>query len=182
MRTSEADILIIPGLGGSGPDHWQSRWQAKLPTARRVNQDDWDRPQLESWRDQIIAQVAAAGRPVILVAHSLGAMAVAHAAAALDSNVRGAFLVAPVSPRIIAGIETIDPRFVDVPMTPLPFRSVLVASRDDPYSEFGEAEHLAQSWQAEMADAGNAGHINAESGHGPWPEGLMRFASFLKGL
>ena len=44
MRSSDCDNLIIPGLGGSGPVHWQTRWQEKLSTARRVEQADWDRP------------------------------------------------------------------------------------------------------------------------------------------
>lgn len=182
MRTSEADILVIPGLGGSGPEHWQSRWEAKLPTARRIEQKDWDRPQLEDWRGRIVAEAEAAEKPVILVAHSLGAVAVAHAAAELKGKVRGAFLVAPPSPRMMASLAPIDPAFAAVPMTPLPFPAVLVASRDDSYSDYGEAEDLARAWGAEFSDAGASGHINADSGHGPWPEGLMRFAGFLRKL
>ncbi|HKH80705.1 MAG TPA: alpha/beta fold hydrolase [Methylovirgula sp.] len=182
MRANEADILIIPGLGNSGPDHWQSRWEAKLPTARRIIQKDWERPQLEDWRKRIVAEVAAAEKPVVLVAHSLGAVAVAHAAAELEGKVRGAFLVAPPSPRIIAGLDPIDPDFADIPMAPLPFPAVLVASHDDTYAHYAETEELARAWRAEIADAGASGHINAESGHGPWPEGLMRFVGFLKKL
>ena len=105
MRTSDADILIIPGLGGSGPDHWQSRWQAKLSTARRVEQKDWDRPLLADWREAIAAAVAEAERPVILVAHSLGAITVADIAAELGDQVKGGFLVAPPSVRAIGEIE-----------------------------------------------------------------------------
>jgi predicted alpha/beta hydrolase family esterase len=182
MRANEADILIIPGLGGSGPDHWQSRWEAKLSTARRITQKDWDRPQLEDWRQRIVAEVEAAQKPVILVAHSLGAVAVAHAAAELDGKVRGAFLVAPPSSRVIEGLDQVDPTFAAVPMTSLPFPAVLVASRNDAYSDYGEAEDMARAWKAEVSDAGVAGHINQDSGHGPWPEGLMRFAGFLKTL
>lgn len=182
MRTSDADILIIPGLGGSGPDHWQSRWQAKLSTARRVEQKDWDRPDLGGWRDAIAAAIAEAQRPVILVAHSLGAIAVADIAAELGEKVKGGFLVAPVSLRAIKEIDAIDPRFTEISHAALPFPSVLVASRDDPFATFAESEDFARAWKAEIADAGNAGHINAESGHGPWPEGLMRLAGFLKTL
>ncbi|QAY94398.1 alpha/beta hydrolase [Methylovirgula ligni] len=182
MRTGDADILIIPGLGGSGPDHWQSRWEAKLKTARRVEQKDWERPRLADWRDAIANAVAEAERPVILVAHSLGATTVADIAAALGDKVKGAFLVAPPSLRSIKEIETIDPAFADISAAALPFPSVLVASRDDPYASFAESEDFARAWQAEIADAGNAGHINAASGHGPWPEGLMRLAGFLKNL
>jgi predicted alpha/beta hydrolase family esterase len=102
MRASEADILVIPGLGGSGPDHWQSRWEAKIPAVRRVIQADWEKPGLDAWRDRIVAEVERAARPVILVAHSLGVLAAVHAAPFLakgesSGKVKGGFLVAPPS-------------------------------------------------------------------------------------
>jgi uncharacterized protein len=182
MRTSDADILIIPGLGDSGPDHWQSRWEAKLSTARRVPQKDWDCPRLADWREAIAQAVAEAERPVILVAHSLGAIVAADIAAEFGDRVKGGFLVAPPSLRAIKEIAAIDPQFADIALRPLPFPSVLIASRDDPYASFEESADFARAWQAEIADAGHAGHINAASGHGPWPEGLMRLAGFLKNL
>jgi predicted alpha/beta hydrolase family esterase len=183
MRTSDADILIVPGLGGSGPDHWQSRWAARLPTARLVAQADFDRPDLAAWRERLVEDIARAERPVILVAHSLGVLAVAHAAPLLrDRGVRGAFLVAPPAPETLAALPSVDPAFVAPPLEPLPFPSLIVASRDDPYAPYAESERLARTLGAELADAGNSGHIDADSGHGPWPEGLMRFAGFLKGL
>lgn len=184
MRTSDADILIIPGLGGSGPDHWQSRWDAKLPTARRVVQSDWDRPELHAWRDRILEEVARAERPVILVAHSLGVRAAIHAAPLLaaSSKVKGAFLVAPPSAEVLAGIAAVDPAFAAPPGEPLPFPALMIASRNDPFGPYGASANLALALGAELADAGYSGHINIESGHGPWPEGLMRFAGFLKTL
>jgi uncharacterized protein len=180
MLTKEADILIIPGLGNSGPDHWQSRWQAKLPTARRVEQVDWEKPDVEAWAHRLRDEADRATRPVILVAHSFGCYAVAHAARELARKVRGAFIVAPPATRIIEamGCGAIDALVKD----PLPFQALVVASRDDDYATYEEAEDLAKAWGADLADAGNSGHINAESGHGPWPEGLMRFAGFLKRL
>jgi predicted alpha/beta hydrolase family esterase len=183
MRTSDADILIVPGLHGSGPDHWQSRWAAKLPTARVVAQSDFSRPDLEAWRARLIEEISRAERPVVLVAHSLGVLAVAHAAAGLrDRGVKGAFLVAPPAPETIAALQSVDPAFAAPLLEPLPFPSLVIASRDDPYAPYAESERLAGTLGAELADAGNSGHINADSGHGPWPEGLMRFAGFLKNL
>ena len=72
MRTSDVDIIIAPGLGGGTADHWYSRWEAKLPTARRVQQDDWERPVLASWAGRLVAAVESASRPVVLVAHKIG--------------------------------------------------------------------------------------------------------------
>ena len=187
MRASEAEILVIPGLGGSGPDHWQSRWEAKIPAVRRVVQADWEKPGLAVWRDRILAQVERAARPVILVAHGLGVLAAVHAAPFLakgesSGKVKGGFLVAPPSAKVLAGIEALDPAFLTVPGEPLPFPSLLIASRNDPFASFAESEALARTLGAELIDAGFSGHINSESGHGPWPEGLMRFAGFLKTL
>lgn len=188
MLTQDANILIIPGLGNSEPDHWQSRWEAKLSTAHRVEQDDWQVPNLEQWTSRIAEAISASEKPVILLAHSLGVIAAVHAAQqlaardALDGKIAGAFFVAPPSEARITSIAAIDPRFAPVPTAPLPFPSVLVASRDDPYSSFSEAEDMAYAWGSAIADAGASGHINVASGYGPWPEGLMRFAGFMKQL
>lgn len=182
MRTQDADILIIPGLGNSGPDHWQTRWEAKLSSARRVVQEDWEHPDLGDWTGRIAAAVASSTKPVILIAHSLGVIAAVHAAQKLDGKIAGGFFVAPPSERVMSEHAAIDPAFSPVPTAPLPFPSVLVASRDDPFSAYGETEDMAYAWGAALADAGFSGHINVASGHGPWPEGLMRFAGFLKKL
>src|SRR5690606_36049448 len=96
MRTSEVDILLVPGWTGSGPDHWQSRWERSLSTARRIQQDDWDRPKKDAWVARIVETVQLASRPVVLVAHSYGVSAIVHAAPALVGlGVVGAYLVAP---------------------------------------------------------------------------------------
>ncbi len=182
MRTAEADIIILPGLEGGTANHWYSRWESKLPTARRVIQADWQRPRLEAWTERLVAAVAEAQRPVVLVAHSLGVITVAHAAAQVAGKVAGGFLVAPPSAAAMLSIAAIDPAFAAIPRDSLPFPAVLVASRDDPYSTYADAEDMAKSWHAELVDAGASGHLNDESGHGPWPEGLMRFAGFMKTL
>jgi len=183
MRTSDVDILIIPGWGGSGPEHWQSRWEGKLSTARRVEQADWNRPDREGWAAAIIAAVAACERPVVLVAHSAGNSSVGHAAHALtEGKVVGAFLVAPASERALHTVPGVPADFARHARQKLPFRAVLAASSNDPYCTVDEAQELAGAWGAAFSEAGEAGHINTESGHGPWPEGLMRFAGFLRSL
>ncbi len=182
MRSRDVDILIIPGLGGSGPDHWQSRWQAKLPNAFRVEQDDWDHPDAADWTTRIAAAVARCERPVVAVAHSLGVIALARAAGLFVQAPAAAFLVAPPSERAVAAIPAIDPAFRPFPTAPLPFKSLLVGSRNDPYATPEETTALAETWGSTFVDAGEAGHINSESGHGPWPEGLMTFGGFLNRL
>jgi predicted alpha/beta hydrolase family esterase len=183
MRTSDADILFVPGLGGSGPDHWQTRWEAKLSTARRVEQADWERPDSVTWPARIAEAPAAASRPVILVAHSIGVIALVQAAPQMPPGlVRGAFLVAPADAEAPDVQPDVLKSFAPIPRDPLPFPSLLVASRTDPYCTYERAEDLAYAWGSAIVDAGEAGHLNPQSGFGPWPEGLMRFAGFLRQL
>ena len=182
MRSRDTDLLVIPGLGGSGPDHWQSRWQAKLPNAVRVDQEDWDRPVAADWEARIVAAAARCERPVVAIAHSLGVIALVRAAPRLSDRLAGAFLVAPPGETTLIGIPEVDPGFRPYPTDPLPFRSILVASHDDPYAGIEESATLSAAWGSAFIDAGNAGHINTDSGHGPWPEGLMAFGGFLSRL
>ena len=180
MRTSDADLLIIPGLGGSGPNHWQTRWEQKLSTARRVEQRDWEKAQRDEWVRAIASAIDRATRPVILVAHSLGVVAAIDAARETAPWIKGAFLVAAPSEERLTRVAGADPAFRPYPREKLPFPSALVASRNDSYAEFVQSEALARDWGAKLIDAGQAGHLNAESGHGPWPEGLLQFAAFMK--
>jgi uncharacterized protein len=182
MRTSDCEILIVPGLTDSGPDHWQTRWQQNLSSARRVEQDDWEAPRLEAWRGRLVEAVERADKPVVLIAHSLGVPTVVHAAPGLPAGkVRGAFLVA--LPDLEENeVPAVEKAFAPLPREPLPFPSLLVASRSDPYCAYDRAEDFAYAWGSAIVDAGEAGHINTASGHGPWPEGLMRFAGFLRKL
>lgn len=184
MRSRDADIVIIPGLGGSGPGHWQSRWQAKLPNAVRVEQADWDRAVAAEWEDRIAAAVERCERPVVAIAHSLGVIALVRAAPRLAAagRIAGAFLVTPPGETTLADLDEVDSAFRPYPTDPLPFRSVLVASHDDPYAGIEETATLSAAWGSAFVDAGHAGHINTESGHGPWPEGLMSFGGFLSRL
>src|SRR5438128_1094161 len=128
--------LILPGLGNSGPEHWQTRWEREDPSARRVHQADWDTPRCADWAAALAAAVAAEPGPVVLVAHSSSCALVAHwarsAAPGHVARVRGALLVAPSDPegpRYPAGPTGFGP----VPLDRLPFPSVVVASADDVY-------------------------------------------------
>jgi predicted alpha/beta hydrolase family esterase len=183
MKTSDCDILIVPGYENSGVDHWQSRWERQLSTARRVEQESWDAPNKDEWIERIAQDVKRARKPVVLVGHSLGVVAIAHAAPQLSQDkVQGAFLVGLPDVERPDFFPAMDRTFAPIPRDPLPFPSVLIASRTDPHCGFEKAEDIAYAWGSAIVDAGDAGHINTDSGHGPWPEGLMRFAGFLKRL
>lgn len=182
MKTTDAEILIVPGYKGSGPDHWQSRWEAKLSAARRVAMGDWHKPVFEDWRDNLVEAVAMAEKPVVLVGHSIGAQVIVNASDLFDKRVAGALLVAPPD----VENPSIRPRhlltFGPCRRDPLPFPSVTIASRTDSFCAFEKAEEMAAGWGSLFMDAGDSGHLNHESGHGPWPEGLMVFARFMAKL
>jgi len=167
-------ILIVPGLNDSGPGHWQSHWEREYSHARRVDLGMWANPHRNTWINQLNLAIRRAGRPVILVAHSLGCHAVSwwaqYERAGPEDAVVGALLVAPPA---VEGPD-VDPRiarFAPVASGRLPFLSVLAASQNDHYIEFGQAKKLARTWGSRLVDVGPLGHINADSGIADWPYG-----------
>jgi len=156
--------LIVPGLNNSGAGHWQTHWERALG-ASRVEQADWTTPDLERWSARIVAAVNPDPRPVILVAHSFGTLASVHALRRIAPQVKGLLLVAPAAPEKF-GITRL------LPQGPLGIPSMLVASRSDPWLTLSRARALAAAWDSEFFNLGDAGHINVDSGHGPWDDGL----------
>jgi predicted alpha/beta hydrolase family esterase len=164
-------VLILPGLGNSGRDHWQTRWEKKNAAFRRVEQSDWDLPICLDWVKGIDAAVAQAGEDTVLVAHSLACLAVAQWAALTPRPIRGALLVAVPDPAgLDFPVEAVG--FGPIPRGKLPFPSIVVASSDDVFSSIAFAKRCASRWGGEFVNVGAAGHINGESKLGDWAEGL----------
>lgn len=176
MKSTVDNVLVLPGWQSSGPDHWQSRWEA-LHGFERVEQHDWMRPLRGDWTARLEETIVDAPGPVVLVAHSLGCILTAWWAAhsANVHRVKGALLVAPgdVEHPDVAGYL---PGWAPIARQALPFPSVLVGSRNDPYCSFERAQGMAQAWGARFIDCGERGHINAESGLQDWPEGQALLA------
>jgi len=172
--------LIIPGYHGSEAEHWQRHWAGDNPLVEVVEQEDFDHPVLSDWLHVLEAHLAAAPGAV-LVAHSLGCALVAHLARRPSAaHVGGALLVAPADADGFAGQDPAFADFAPLPTAALPFPSIVVASRNDPFMRFGRATELATSWGAGLVDLGDAGHINVASGFGPWPDGVI-LAEALRG-
>jgi len=176
MRASEFDILFVPDHGGLPADHWQNRWSARLSSARFVDAGEGPIPPAA-----LVEAAALARRPILFIAHSRGAIAVAQAARDLRAfDVRGAFLVAPPSEKVLASLD--DGRWPPIRRENLPWPSLMLASSSDPWAPFEESRALAESWGSEFVDAGAAGRIDVASDHGPWPDGLLKLAGLLKRL
>ena len=175
MRSASIRYLIVPGWQGSPDNHWQSHWQRSLPNSVRVQQLDWLTPQRGDWVAALDQAIVAERSPVILIAHSLGCITVAHwAAQASPSALRqvyGALLVAPADverPTCAAALRN----FAPISTQPLPFPSQVVSSDNDPAVSVPRALALASAWGAEVGLLSNAGHINVKSGHERWEQGF----------
>lgn len=181
---TDTEILMLPGWHGSGPEHWQTFWEAAFPNMRRVAQTDWEAPRYADWAEHLTAAVSACRKPVILVGHSLGTTLVVRWA--LDhpvNKVAGAFLVAPTDIDRFVGepgynIVGFDP----IILAPLPFPATVIASRNDDRVSFERAQAFATSWGARLVDAGHLGHMGSAAKLGLWPQGLVWFGQFLAAL
>jgi predicted alpha/beta hydrolase family esterase len=177
--TIHSTVLIVPGLREHVPEHWQTLLAAKLSRVHTV-------PPLEADKLSCAARVEALDRalraidgPVILVAHSAGVMMVAHWAQTAQSRpIKGALLATPadVENPFPAGYPTTDTLrehgWLPIPRRPLPFPSLVAASRNDPLCAFERAQALAQDWGSDLEDIGTAGHLNPAAGYGDWPQAL----------
>ena len=168
-------LIIVPGWRDSGPGHWQSLWAESLVGAVRVQQDDWISPVRNAWVHCISQTILAQDGPVVIAAHSLGCIATTHLPPEVTERIQGALLVAPADPERRSAL--VD--FAPVPYHTLPYRSVLVASSNDPFCPVRTAGAYARAWGSEFVRLQNAGHINIESGFGDWPLGLALLQSLV---
>jgi predicted alpha/beta hydrolase family esterase len=166
------DYLIVPGLGNSGPEHWQTYFEQAGENFIRINQQEWNAPLCRDWVttiDRVISSYESSS--VILIGHSLGCSAIAHWAKESGKVIKGAMLVAP------SDIENPVYTFPAVGFSPIPtdiinFPTIVVASTSDPWVSLERATFFADQWGSKLINIGNAGHINTDSGFGKWKEGL----------
>jgi predicted alpha/beta hydrolase family esterase len=175
----ETTVLIVPGLRDAVAGHWQTLLQDQLAAAGRrvrsvppMGRDDLAvAPRLEA----IEREAQEAEGPIVVVAHSGGCVMVAHWARQTRREVRGALLAAPPEfdrpmPEGYPTLAQLDAGgWLPVPLGRLPFRSIVVASRNDPLARFDGVAALAADWGSELVDAGEVGHLNPASGFGEWP-------------
>ena len=170
-------FIILPGSGGSGPGHWQSRWESANPAMRRFQPSSWNLPDFTDWLAALEAAVIAAPEPPVLVAHSLSCLLIAHWQKISQRPVKAALLVGVPDPAS-AVFPEYGMAFARILQGRLRFASLMVTSTDDPYGSQEYAQARARQWGSRIAVIGPFGHINADSGLGDWPEGL----ALLEGL
>lgn len=166
------NYLIIPGLGNSGPEHWQTYFEKSSSNFIRIQQSDWETPNCEDWInniDEVVSRFDPSS--VVLIGHSLGCSAIAHWSSMYKRSIKGAMLVAPSD--MEAPNYTFPAKgFSPMPLDKLKFKSIVVASSNDIWVSLDRAKYFASSWDSEFVNIGEAGHINVASGHTNWEEGL----------
>lgn len=175
---SMTTYFIIPGLGNSDENHWQTHFENSGENFVRINQKSWDQPDCEDWI-QNIENAISGHKPseVVLVAHSLGCTAVAHWAKRFPKAIKGALLVAPSD--IDNPVYTFQMTgFTPIPLEKLLFKSIVVTSSNDVWVSEERARFFAEAWGSEFIEIGEAGHINVAGGYGEWSFGLKLLKQF----
>ena len=171
---TEATILIVPGLRGHVAEHWQTLLANRLQKVRTVPPMGRDNIDCGARCAAIERAVQAIKGDIILVAHSGGAISVAHWALTTRRPVRAALLATPpdFETPMPDGYPTMaeleHAGWLPIPWDPLPFPSVVAASRDDHLARFERVEEMAADWGSDLVDLGAVGHLNPESGFGEW--------------
>ena len=167
----QSKIFIVPGLGNSEEQHWQTLWEKEFGFTR-IQQRDWETPVRADWVsaiDETLKNVPL--HEVILVGHSLACSTIVFWCQQYQRRIKGALLVAP-SDTEGAAYPPGTSGFMPMPLSKLIFPSITITSVDDQYVSIDRASHFANAWGSELVNIGSAGHINVASGHGSWTEGL----------
>ncbi|MEG0486981.1 MAG: alpha/beta hydrolase [Acinetobacter sp.] len=169
--------VIVPGVGGSNQNHWQSWLENQLAHSTRVQQKNWDKPILKQWVKELIKVLEATDDQIQIVAHSFGcltSLAALNDAPELAQKVKRLILVAPANPKRFGanGFATDSigdyQRYFYGLKTSVP--TTMLISEDDPWFAFDEVNALASAWNIKPINLGKVGHINVASGFGPFPE------------
>ncbi len=157
-------LVTVPGLHGSEGAHWQTWLERQFARSLRVEQEDWEAPQLARWAGAVRDTLARERGPFVLAAHSFGCLATAHALLRGDlaADVAGVLFVAPANPGKFAFAGAFEARRLPVP-------SILIGSETDPWMALDDAHEMARALGSAFVNLGDAGHVNTAAGFGPWP-------------
>ena len=172
-------FLIVPGLRDHVEEHWQTLLARQLPKSVTVPPLEHDKLSRTSRVDALNNTLAGIQGPVVIIAHSAGCITTVHWAslhAQQAGRIHAALLATPadVENPMPAGYPTLEQLqgngWTPIPCLPLPFKTMVAASGNDPLAKFARAEGLAAAWKASLVDLGEVGHLNPAGGYGPWDD------------
>ena len=165
-------VLILYGWHGSDAPHWQD-WLAKSLLKRGYQVSfpqlsDNLRPEKSLWLQEA-KKAFDVIRPDIVIAHSMGNTLWFHLCnEGMVTPVSNLVLVAP--PRDLSEINDIKSFFpCKRPSDLFAKESIMICSDDDPYISVDESKELSKQLGCRLKLIEKAGHINSDSGFGPWP-------------
>jgi predicted alpha/beta hydrolase family esterase len=178
-------FVIVPGLRGHVPEHWQTLLEHRLANAiavPRMADDAAEKLSCAAWVAALERTLEPIAGVVVLVAHSAGCAIVAHWARRHERPIHGALLATPPDfatplPQAYPPLETFARNgWMPMPDDRLPFPSIVAASTNDPLASFDRIVNLAARWGSRLVNLGAVGHLNPAAGFGPWPpaEALLR--------
>ncbi|MFJ9368608.1 RBBP9/YdeN family alpha/beta hydrolase [Nocardia sp. NPDC101769] len=175
-HTTAPVVVIVPGLGDHGDDHWQNQLAATLPGTRTVRRPPGDaRLNRDAWVTALETTLREIPQPVVLVAHSAGVLTAVHWAQHPTRDIDAALLVTPpdFETPLPDGCPSPDEftrhGWNPIPRRQLPFPSILAASSNDPLAARRRVAGLAEAWGSRLVDLGPVGHLDPAAGYGPWP-------------
>ena len=169
-------FLILHGLEGSGPGHWQTLLAGRLrDRGERVSYpylpDPLD-PHPADWDRALDEELSLLDAPVVLC-HSLACLLwLRRAARPLEEPLASRVLL--VAPPFREDLEPVA-RFLDHgararDVSRAADETLIVCSDDDPYCPPGAVATYAEPLGIPAHVIPGAGHINPEAGYGEWPE------------
>ena len=170
------EFLILHGLEGSGPEHWQTWLAGRLrERGERMSYPDLPEPldpHPADWVRALDAELAMLDSPTV-VCHSLACLLWLRVAAR-PSDAAIADRVLLVAPPWRKDLEPVA-RFLEHgararDVARAARETLIVCSDEDPYCPPGAVETYAEPLGVPAHVIPGAGHINTDAGYGEWPE------------
>lgn len=180
-------VVLIPGMRDRLKDHWQEILAESLQHVTLVPPAGKKDFSLTARITAIDQAVATAQLPVLLVAHSVGCVMLAHWAqsSGLLGKVKGALLVTPPDLEKVlptgypSAQEFAEHLWTPVPHQNFPFKSIVASSSNDPLCAPDKAAAMGEAWGSRLAHLGAVGHLNPLSGFGYWPNAEQLMVDLL---
>ena len=170
-----APFLILHGLEGSGPDHWQTWLVGRLrERGERVSYphlpDPFD-PHPADWLRALDDELSVLDEPVV-ICHSLACLLWLRAAARPTGRLASRVLL--VAPPYRDDLPPVA-RFLDHgararDVTRSAGETLILCSDDDPYCPPGAVTTYAEPLGIPAHVVPGGGHLNPDAGYGEWPD------------